>query len=396
MKQKIVGQHINPDVALIFLGVATMSYVPSPEAGTGLLLIGSAWATGAAIYQRQNRELVQDSGSVGFLLACTLASLIVGLVADNPITSVLKNSIPFLVFCWASVVLVQRVGTARSFIWLLIGSSAIWSTRLLIEGANEFLFAEGYKWLRLTLVNADAVVPFPLVIIPLLLFGPTYISRYISAPLLVAQYIIVLWTGYRSQQLLIASITVIYLFQRIAQSKNPVRAAAVVLGTAFVLIGSAVQFIDEVPLVAGQLERYSLIAGEASESGRSLERMFAWSAFQRQPLLGAGFGFQVPASITYASTEISEDYELPTSVAYLHNVLFYLLMVGGVPLLAAYLNIWIRGALKARHLWVVLSVMSLFIFIQVEATFLQIQFNLIAVLLLQYSKLSRLEQHLKA
>lgn len=146
------------------------------------------------------------------------------------------------------------------------------------------------------------------------------------------------------------------------------------------------EFTSENPLISYQLGRFSSVGDETHESGRALERRFAFQTFYNNYFLGSGFGTPIPAEITYASTDVAEDYVIPKTVVYMHNAYFYMIMVGGIPLLLSYLLVWIIFIKRNFDLTNLVLAFGLLAFITVEATFLQIHFNILLAFLYKLSK----------
>lgn len=367
-------------------GLAFMRFVPRPEPGTALFLLGAGWLTWLSWNRRAAPQpdglviIASREQALWLLLALGVAAAL-GLAAGHPIEAIAKSAVPFLVLVWAMFVVVPQVGSTLLLEKFLIVAGSVWAVRLILAGALEFLDGSSLKWLRLTLVDADAVVPFPLIVLPLVLFSSQPLPRGWRATALLLQLIVVVWAGYRSQQLLVLAMLALALGRLAWRRPSAFAAAAVVLAAAGGLGASALQSDSETSLLASQLERYAALKEEGAVSGRALERRFALDRFTDYPLLGAGLGIQVPASITYASTEIEEDYDLPETVSYLHNATFYLLMCGGLPLLLAYMALWLTGLRHCGSLWVRVALLALLAFIQVEATFLQVHFSVLLALL---------------
>ena len=370
-------------VLALFLGLAFMRFVPGPEPGTALFALGAMavsivhWGSEAGSADAPDQSLRRRL-SVGLLLAL-LASALVGMSAAHPLAATAKSAAPFLVLVWGLLVLVPWIPGAQRLDGLLVLAASVWAVRLIVAGVLDFLSDTSLNWLRLTLVDADAVVPFPLIIIPLILFSDWQAPRIWKVAALLLQLVIVAWTGYRSQQMLVAIMLLVALGRLVLQ--RPMLGTLVLLSLAG-LAGYLVSNNTDATLLTAQFERFTTLSEETETSGRALERQFALDRFLDYPLLGAGLGVQVPASITYASTEITDDYELPETVSYLHNAPFFLIMTGGLPLLLAYLAVWVAAFLTTKNLWVRWALLALFAFIQVEATFLQVHFNVLLALLM--------------
>lgn len=370
---------------LLCLGLAFMRFVPAVEPGTVLFMLGASLLT-ATHFRRQFVQQETDAKhltqtlSRGLLLALLVAVLL-GMVAGHPLPAIAKSAVPFLVLVWALVVVVPQVSGAGRLEKLLIVAASVWAVRLIFAGIREYLSGNSLKWLRLTLVDADSVVPFPLVVIPLLLFSQLSLPRAWRIGSLLLQLIMVVWTGYRSQQLLVLIMILLALGRMLL--KRPAQGALALLLLLGLggLVAAMVANNPEATHLTAQFDRYSSLAEEGALSGRALERRFAIDRFMEYPLLGSGLGVQVPASITYASTEIDEDHDLPETVSYLHNGPLFLLMTGGLPFLLSYLALWVAAFLGGSSLWVRVALLALFAFIQVEATFLQVHFNVLLAFL---------------
>lgn len=370
----------------LLAALAFMRFVPGPEPGTVLFLAAAAWLTVNAMRGLPAASALAQlaagsrTNALWLLLAVALAALL-GIAAGHPPIAIAKSAVPFFVLVWAIFVVVPQVGCLLMLERLLIAAGSVWALRLIVAGTLDFLDGSSFKWLRLTLVDADAVIPFPLIVVPLALFSSRPHPLVWRALALALQLAVVVWSGYRSQQLLVAAMLLIALGR--LGLHRPTAFAAVALVTAIaVSIGTAaIANAEGTSFLVAQVERYTSLQDEGEVSGRALERRFALDRFTDYPLLGAGLGLQVPASITYATTEISEDYDLPDTVSYLHNATFYMLMCGGLPFLLTYVALWLGGLRHCGNLWVRVALFSLFAFIHVEATFLQVHFNVLLALL---------------
>lgn len=385
----LAGREIpSPGLILVFIGLALMRFVPAPEPGTFVFALGAIAVTirhyrcrSTAAASTSHTALQLEWLAYG-LLAMLLVSVILGLAAGHPLPAIVKSAIPFVAFIWALLILVPEIASARQAQTLLVLAASLWATRLIMAGALDYLSGTSLKWLRLTLVDADAVVPFPLLVIPLLLFSPMPMHRVLRAMALLLQLVIVAWAGYRSQQLLVAAMLVLALLRLIVRRPWLGLAAIVGMVLAAGVASLAIGGSSDATLLTAQLDRYTSLTEEKEASGRALERRFAIDRFLEYPVLGAGLGVQIPASITYASTEISDDYDLPETVSYLHNGSMFLLMSGGLPLLVAYLSLWLAAFANAGSLWLRVALLALFAFIHVEATFLQVHFNVLLAILM--------------
>lgn len=379
-------------LAALFLGLALMRFVPGPEPGTLIFALGVAIVSSNVLRARPTTPKVATQvmlERISYALLITLTvSVLVGLAAGHPILAIGKSAVPFLVLIWGMLVLAPQMCSNRQMQLLLVLAATLWAVRLIIEGALDYLSGTSLNWLRLTLVNADAVVPFPLIVIPLLLFSKIPMHRGLRNGALLLQLVIVVWSGYRSQQILVAIMIILVLGRMVIQQPLRGSLAALLLSGVTALASFAITNSSEASLLTGQMNRFTSLSQEQEQSGRALERQFAADVFLAYPLLGGGLGVQVPASITYASTEITDTYELPETVSYLHNGPMFLAMSGGLPLTLVYLALWITALITVSSLWVRIAIVALFAFIQVEATFLQVHFNVMLALLMtsQYHK----------
>lgn len=376
----------NNGLTLVFVGLALMNFVPGPEPGTVIFMLGACWTSARYFCTPStgstNCAPVQAKPLALVLLVVLTLSAVIGLVAGHPLPSIAKSAVPFIVLAWTLVVLLPQFSSPEQIQRLLIFAASLWAIRLIWVGTLDYLSGTSLNWLRLTLVNADAVVPFPLIVIPLLLFSSLPMSRTTRVVALTLQLVIVAWSGYRSQQLLVGVMLTLALAQ-LAWAR-PLFAGGILIALISTVgtIGYLASQSNDASLLTAQFDRYTTLNEERETSGRVLERRFALDRFLNYPVMGGGLGVQVPASITYASTEISDDYELPETVSYLHNGPLYLLMSGGPLFLLAYLSIWIAAFVTTSCLWVRVALLSLFAFIQVEATFLQVHFNVLLAVLM--------------
>lgn len=371
----------------LILSLAFMTFVPSFEIGTLIFLASFILISIKSIRIFKNDDLLKKENKYVFILFFILLIFFTqGLISHYPLFDVIKSALPFFLFVWCVYFATPLIRSRDRFIATLFLSGSIWAIRLIGHGSYEFMFGTDLKWLRLTLVNADAVIPFPLIIIPILLFDKTFsLRRSLRITVFILQIIIVIWAGYRSQQILVLLMIGIWILRYIIKDLKKI------IFLFFMIFGlieffNATDFASDNPMISYQLGRFSNVDDETHESGRALERKFAFQTFYNNYFLGSGFGTPIPAEITYASTDVAEDYVIPKTVVYMHNAYFYILMVGGIPFLLSYLMIWINFIKRNLDISSIVLAFGLLAFITVEATFLQIHFNILLAFLYKLSK----------
>lgn len=365
-----------------------MNFVPQFELGTFIFAVASLKLTFSHKNTLINIYPQFEIKLFSFFFILIFFLIILGIFNANPVLGVLKSAIPFLILIWAYLIITPKIKSLNHFVFLICCSGTIWAFRLIYEGVFEFIFGDSLKWLRLTLVDADAVIPFPLIIIPLLFFSKEiFLTKKWRLFVLTPQIIIVIWSGYRSQLAMLLGFILFFIFLKSFQKNKTALLGLFFIGLSSVIVTNTIDFqSEENQFFSYQIKRFTEIQEEKQESGRALERIFALKTLNDHPIFGAGFGTPIPSSITYATTSVDDDYVIPENVVYMHNAYFYTLMTGGILFFLVYLSIWSTLLYKRQRLWLFFVVLSLMSFIYVEATFLQIHFNVFLACLFSIKK----------
>jgi O-Antigen ligase len=314
--------------------------------------------------------------ALGTFLLYATSSAIWALLGDVTPVNWARGIFPFLFLgLWLVLGKCQR-GESERLTRAILFASVLWLLKIIVVSGWAAIQGESVWNTRLTLVVADAVLPFPLVVIPLLFFGPIPTSRRLSLGLTLMFLGVVLWAGYRSQIMIVA---VLFMFKILVDLKK-LKVVNLLLTMIAIYF-----FITMLPGDYSFLEamrfRFHGLLNE-HESSRVLEWHYVISQLESAPLIGKGIGWQVPSEITFAGIEVPEGFVVPESVGYVHNFIGYFLMTLGILGLTLYsilqLLPWI---LAVRVSWARIAIMLLFAFCLVEATFRLVQFNILLLVL---------------
>lgn len=357
--------------------VALMEFVPQLSGWTALfgLCVGGLAASWILRPQKPEGTPIFHLALVTFLMYAT-ASAIWALVGGVKPGDWIQGIFPFLFLGLWLILGKSEHGEAERLTRAVLVASVLWLLKIIVLAGWAAVQGEPVWNTRLTLIVADAVLPFPLVVIPLLFFGPVPTSRSLSLGLSLLFLGIVLWTGYRSQILIVGAL---FIFKSLADLKKLKVGNTLVILMAIIVFSTVLT--SEYSFLEGLRSRFQGLSNE-QESSRVLEWRYAISQLESSLLIGKGMGWQVPSEITFKGIEVPEGFIVPESVGYVHNFIAYFLMTLGILGLVFYAVLqllpWIVGS---KTSWARIAITVLFVFCLVEATFRLVQFNILLLVL---------------
>ena len=374
---------------------AVLEQIPQLSARTAAFCLALVCYLSAAIVEMRVyfKSTLSDIFLLGFLGAVILSGF--WAIAGNSVSvaDAARGAIPFLFL--STFFLVDRshprlIPKLASYLGL---SAAIWMVSILVEGLYLFWTGEFVAAARLTSQVYQSVIPFGLVALPFLVLGTLRWSWMAKFGLVLAVFLLTLLAGYRSQMLLMG-------FQFFVFAGLSIRDRAKFFGILFsaaILTFSSIFFFPN--LVESLLGRFESTSVEF-ESSRLAEWRYALERFGENPFFGKGIGWQVPFEVTFdgALEELlAGGVDLASSAGYLHSVSAYLLMdmgiVGFILYYATMIFAIVVGLRKLRSdngevesrmgvICAAVSMVTLLLFFQVQASFRLIQSNLLLTCLL--------------
>lgn len=371
---------ISPGVkpfSFILLASALMPYVPGPDWGTGVFVITLLLAL---VYILATKRIgvpdARTAGAVLFVfLGCVSAINIV--YAGKPITDWLRGIAPFLFFllatCLPKLTQQDKIFLSRR----LFVASLLWLARIVVLAVISSLRGSNVFHERLTFDVIDAVIPFPLVLAPYLLFVEKAAKPIWRWSILLVLLYVYVWIGYRAGLLLMLALLVFYFAQSMRQGT---RIRSIILASALVALYSY-GTVDSFDLEA----RYSNLDQDAS-GARNQEWAYAFSQFYESPIFGKGIGWQVPGDVTFYGLETLEGADV-SSVGYVHSSLAYMAMTLGLVGVFLYYFVVLPRPFKsgdrAISKFAAIAITLLILFCFTQASFRTIQTVLMIVTLLK-------------
>lgn len=357
---------------------AILEFVPSFSAPTALFIMALA-ATLVLPTTNRTPKLRHFTTRTDLLLAAFLiwSYVCTFLFVQSPTNGwepSIRGMVPFI-FLGIWYPLSRKLPSSESYVArAILFASVVWLIKILSLAAVAYFDGLGVHTMRLTLTVVDSVLPFALVAIPILCFADTGLSKTSRLILIALFLLVVVWSGYRSMLLIIAAMLLYASLKRFGIGKT---LAVIALSLAGIGIWDQ-QLSDESML--GQLRsRFETVEDEIY-SGRALEWQYALEQFRDSPIVGRGFGWQVPSWITFEGMVLPDDFEIPDSAGYVHNFIAYFLMDVGIIGAVLYILL-LLGSLASgwKTIWIRIAILALMTFCLVEATFRLIQFNLLLV-----------------
>lgn len=245
---------------------------------------------------------------------------------------------------------------------IMVLVSVFWCFKILIANATELprIISGG---IRLTAIDVESIMPFPLVGLILVLFSP-YINKRLQLPLATFFLFINILVGYK------AVIVLSFLCFLIFFIKGRSFYWAVIFTS--LGVGAILILMAFTPLGDYLNSRYASL-GTGGETVRLHEIKETFNVFSEKPIFGAGLGLKVDAP----SSE-----ELPRN--YIHNILFYYLATTGIigVLLLSVLVLSTFYLNNNRYNYASLGIVLLLASALTAASFKLVQFNYLLVILL--------------
>jgi hypothetical protein len=238
---------------------------------------------------------------------------------------------------------IRTTDDARFVMRTLLVVCFVWAGKILLTLLADVSLLGENRWTGLA---KDLLLPFNVLACAFLFFDSRISAkwRWVGLPLFL---VLTVGAGYRSQ-LLLLGIMVVWSLRSSAPMRRLITVSAMIgLATAGAVVGAAIG-------PGGLGERFAELGSE-TESGRAHEIRYAFGQFASSPLFGKGLGFPIPVEVTFAGREqymrrIASREGNYGSVAYMHNIVMYLLMTTGVLGLSAFVMFvggafWRGGAL---------------------------------------------------
>lgn len=310
----------------LLIASSFMSYVPGANIGTGIFV-----ATLGCIFLYQIariRPTVPDARTFAMLVFVLYASVSVFTLMSNGwgIEQWLRGVTPFIFFILA-VFLPKLTGRDRQ--WLahaLFVAGLCWLIRILATAVFLQITEGGIFSARLTFNVADSVLPYPLIMVPYLLYVNTLFKAWQRWLLLVVVAYTYVWIGYRIGLVLISVPFAIYFLERLRRFN--------LFSIVLIVAGFFLFYRYGVFGSFGLTDRFADLNNDVQGS-RQLEWAYALDSFRESPIIGKGVGWQVPTSITFFGVEDTGG-PVAAYVGYVHSSFAYMAMTLGVIGIALY------------------------------------------------------------
>lgn len=361
----------------LLIASSFMSYVPGANVGTAIFV---AVMGCVLLYQITSvRPSLADRRTFAIVVFVFYALVSVfNLLANGwGVGEWARGVLPFIFFALA---IFLPALTLRDHRWLanaLFIAGFCWLARILItavvlsyRGSN--VFSE-----RLTFDVVDAVIPYPLMMVPYLLFGNVPLRSWFKWGLLLILAYVYIWIGYRAGLLLMSVPILIYFLEQFRRFN--------IVSILVVLVGLFLLYHYNVFGEFDLMDRYQQLGDDVGGS-RSMEWDYALNSFEESPIIGKGIGWQVPGSVTFYGLDQLEGAEV-AHVGYVHSSLGYMAMTLGAIGVGLYFFIVMpRLSLKqlSREDWFpFLSLLLILIFCLTQASYRTIQTVLMLVALIR-------------
>lgn len=361
----------------LLIASSFMSYVPGANVGTGIFV---AALVGILLYQiAVVRPSIPDGRTLAMLIFVLYASMSVVTLISNGwgIEQWLRGVIPFFFFILAAFLPKLTERDRRSLAHALFVAGLCWLIRILITAVFLQITKGGIFSARLTFNVADSVLPYPLVMVPYLLYAQTKIKAWQRWLLLLVLAYTYVWIGYRVGLVLMSIPFAVYFLERLRRLN--------LISIAMVLVGFFLFYRYGVFGSFGLSERFEDLNSDAMGS-RQLEWAYALDSFRESPIIGKGVGWQVPTSITFFGVEDTGG-PVEAYVGYVHSSFAYMAMTLGTIGIALYFYFVLPRPYPrqlARSDWFpFLSLLLIVIFCLTQASYRTIQVVLVTIALIR-------------
>lgn len=304
----------------LLIASSFMSYVPGTNVGTAIFVA----ALGCIfLYQlTQVRPTIPDARTFAMLIFVLYASASVFTLMANGwgVEQWLRGITPFVFFILA--IFLPKL-TTRDRQWLshaLFAAGMCWLIRILLTAVFLQMTEGGIFSSRLTFNVADSVLPYPLVMVPYLLYAKTPFKAWQRWLLLLVLVYTYVWIGYRVGLVLMSLPFAIYFLERLRRFN--------LFSIALIVAGFFMFYRYGVFGSFGLTDRFADLNNDSLGS-RQLEWAFALDSFRESPIIGKGLGWQVPTSITFFGVEDTGG-TVAAYVGYVHSSFAYMAMTLGV------------------------------------------------------------------
>ncbi|WP_305097524.1 O-antigen ligase family protein [Croceibacterium aestuarii] len=362
---------------ILVIASSFMSYVPGVNLGT-LAFIGVLVCTMMYLIATV-RPVITNGRTLAMLAFLFFALVSVFNLLGNGwgVAEWVRGVAPFTFFLLA-VFLPPLTAFDRK--WLsdaLFVAGLFWLARILITAIVLQLTGQDVFGQRLTYHVVDAVLPYPLVMVPYLFFCDSGLKQLYRWLLVLVMFYVYIWIGYRAGMALMSVPILVYFLERIRHF-NLLAIIALVVGViAFYYFGVFGSF---------QLtNRFEQLSSDAN-GARLMEWTYAFESFKDSPIFGKGIGWQVPGSVTYYGLEQNEGSDV-ASVGYVHSSIAYMAMTMGLIGLGLYFyvvapRVYLRKLLDGEW-FAFLSLLLIVVFCFTQASYRTIQVVLMLILLVR-------------
>jgi hypothetical protein len=367
-------------------------------------------ALGLSTTSRINRNLV-SAGFALFMLAIAISFPVAMHNGTSLFDWALRGAAPLVFFGFFFFLPVNSEDDARFVVRTILAASAVWSGFAAYDLIGAFPLLSTLRW---TILSGQLLLPFNVVGIALILFGPRVFPDPLRYALLFVLVILTLGAAYRSQEIIAGGFLVIFC-ARVALGQVGRRhaiATAMTIATSVTVV-AAINFsvpaasngrIFEIggPRVEKLLSRDQPVTparaqpffAKQADIGRLLEAQFALEKFFESPVVGMGLAYPVPSSLIFhgkeqelARLEAAHGKKYP-NVFYLHNFVANTAMTMGLIGLTALGMMAIGAVLSFRRHWrqpvrfgAFVGLTGLAVFSLVGAQYTLPQFNLMTAAL---------------
>jgi hypothetical protein len=271
-------------------------------------------------------QLPHGLSSLGLVLFFTAIAISLPIALLNDITFrdwLFRGLVPFSFLGVFFLLPIHTESDARFVIRALVFVSLLWSAKV-----GYAILSDGDVMRRWTTITLDLLFPYNIVAICLLLFDRTCFSKSWRRFGLLIFFTLTVGGGYRIQLLIVGALVAYYLVSHLSGGKRLVAVgglACLAVGAGFFL--SSRQGEDLIYRFDDQRS--------SGDSARMREISYALERFLESPIVGNGLVCPIPVEVAFFGREdylagVERQQDDYTHVAFLHNIVMYLLMNLGV------------------------------------------------------------------
>lgn len=380
----VISPRKDLELKFLFFCVGLMPYVPSFSSPQSILFVFAFTIYAIqAIYINGHNFRIDHTGIIVFLLCVVFlpSMTIVSAILGNAASAAFRVAVPFFFIIVYIFFAQDRRTSIERVPHLIILSGAVWVANIVLKYPSDVIAAMTGSLARLTFVSSEMLVPLGLAGFILTIYDRR-LHGLLQFSLAFIFFGMILLSGYRSQVLLAIAVF-IFANRNIMIAKNFISIAVLLICVLMYL--SLNQTYLEMMLSRGIYSSGDLV--------RLLEIDFAQSVFEKNIVFGGGFGVQVPLALTRPGMSleaIDQQY-----VPYIHNFLFYILMVSGLfglsffillffPAFIISIRCYLKGSMSREIESAVTCLITILVYFQISASFRQIQMWIILCALLAY------------